>query len=187
MSDDSDKRAPKPFEPPPWEKDQFEELRRRREEAEAAEKAERQLLAGEAAELARAREASEKAVDAMDDPIAGRDMAVSEADVAAAQKTAEADAKRDGGADLDPRVVDAMLIQLSGEDTSALKPMKRAGMWVGYVVGAVGVVCLVLTIVSLVIFSKSGAQVYGFGAAMLGVIGIFCGGVAVWLYYLSKR
>jgi hypothetical protein len=36
MSDTSGKRVPKPFEPPPWERDAFEELKRKREADEAA-------------------------------------------------------------------------------------------------------------------------------------------------------
>jgi hypothetical protein len=36
MSEDSDKRAPRTFEPPPWERDAFEELARKREAQEAA-------------------------------------------------------------------------------------------------------------------------------------------------------
>jgi hypothetical protein len=187
MSDGTDNRAPKPFEPPPWEREQFEELRRRREEAEAAQRSadEAEMVREEGPELEAAAALAELAVEQMREPIAGHEVAVSSEEAAAQEASGQERAEKEKN--LDPRVADAMILQLSAEDPNALKPVKRASMWFAYVVAAVAVLCTGLMVVSLVVFLRDGSTVFGFGAAMLGVIGVFCGGVAAWLYFLAKR
>ncbi len=183
MSDASDRPEKKAFEPPPWEAEQFEALRKKRE-AEEASRADAVADALEAVGGAdEVREDAAEAAEEMAAPLAGRDMSVSDEDVAAAEAEAEDRSRRE----LDPRVVDAMLVQLQGETPDVLRPVKTASKNVAYGVAVVTAVLAVLTVVSLVLSFRTSAMVYGFGAAMLGVLTIFCGGVAAWLFVLTRR
>lgn len=89
MSDTSGKRAPKPFEPPPWERDAFEELKRKREADEAAarerEEAQAQVRAAEAIKAQAAAAKADK-----EDPVVKQARLLAAAELAKEQGVATA-------------------------------------------------------------------------------------------------
>lgn len=151
MSDNPVKRTPKQFEPPPWERDAFEELARKRqaEEAAALEMAEARAAAA-AAEAIKARAEAiaktgdEDAVVAQARLLAQAELlkeetaAPSTADVAAGDTSPGQAPKAGSGGDgaakpaIDDRKVDEMLAVLSMEEPK----LKRGGMF-GLVAGVV--------------------------------------------------
>jgi hypothetical protein len=106
MSDNPAKRVPRTFEPPPWERDAFEELARKREAEEAAAREAGELAAQlRAAEALKAQAAAKKGDEA---PVVAAARALAEAELAKEQGGAAAtvveDAKAGEPADAAPVV-----------------------------------------------------------------------------------
>lgn len=118
---DVPRREPRKFEPPPWETEAFEELRRRKEQ----ERAERELEA--ALEQARlAAQAASRPVPEQPAPVAPAE------DAAAAGETPQAP----GG--IDERQIDQMLIQLSLEEPKATEQISAVSTVVAAAMAAGG-------------------------------------------------
>jgi len=164
---DAGRRTPKPFEPPPWERDQFDELARRKAE-EAA-----RLEAAAAAER-EAVQAAAAALTASEEPAAVPEEGV---------VTAEQDAAAAGKPAVDQVKLDAMLLELSGQEPSAVREVHRAGAIAAWVLAAFGSVMLGLGIVLLV---RGGQQALA-GSGIIAAVGLFVIGFAIWLGYRASR
>ncbi|MCX8006584.1 MAG: hypothetical protein N3B11_00500 [Coriobacteriia bacterium] len=129
--DNPPRREPRKFEPPPWERDAFEELRRRKEQ----ERAERELQEA----LERARQA------AAQPPAPPPQSAESEKPPPSQQEAAEA-------AGLDERAVERMLIQLSLEEPKATTHVATLANAVAAAMAAAG---LGFVVWSAVLFART--------------------------------
>jgi hypothetical protein len=183
VSDDAERRQRRQFEPPPWERDGFEALARRH------------AVAGQGAE-----EASESPAE----PQPGAEPAVGVVTpVGREPKAAPV---------MDDRKVAAMLIELSGEEGSAKRPVVQAGKAAAIALVAIGVMMMVLAAVlalrSLSPVSQAGAGTSasvsgvetvateagggaategGIGAAVIAVLGVFVAGFAGWMWVRANR
>jgi hypothetical protein len=168
MSDEAGRRDRRKFEPPPWERGQFEELARLKAEEEAR----------QAAAMAVLREKAQEAAGVVEADMAP-DAGVTEfrpvetpTPVAAKVRPVVEDVK-----------LDAMLIELSGEERSALHEFRRAGTVAAWVLASIGAVVLGFGIVLLVRGGAAGLA----GAGMIIAVGLFVIGFAVWLGYRASR
>ena len=170
MTDSSHKRAPRVFEPPPWERDAFEELARKREAQEAADRE----LAEATARMRAAEAARAKAAAAGDDPVVAKARMLAEAELARAGgegagspeameptaveapaelespevKPAVAAVPADGGevlSGLDEAEVEQMLARLSLEEPKAHATHDLA-VWAGVLLVALGLAMFVMSI-----------------------------------------
>ena len=148
MSDDAGRRERKSFEPPPWERDQFEELARLKAEEQERQAAEEQARPGTAL--------------AVTDPGDG--------------ETADHERPEDVK-------IQAMLLELSVEEPSAVREVRRAGVVASYVLSAAGAAVLGLGIVLVV---QGGARGLA-GSSMVVMAGAFVIGFAAWLWYRASR
>ena len=165
MSDNSGKRAPRTFEPPPWERDAFEELARKREaeEATARETAEARAQLQVAEALKAQAAAAAKVGD--EDPVVARARLLAATELAKEQDAATAPVTtQDGGtgggveaatpADesitpvapgIDDRKVAEMLAVLSVQEPKA-KSSGIFGLVAGILLAVLGVGMIVLSV-----------------------------------------
>lgn len=162
MSDDG-RRVPRTFEPPPWERDQFEELARRKAE-EAAQRA---------AEAAVVQESVP--------PATQESMPAAQAGTGDAAAASAADEKERPV--IDQAKIDAMVLELAGQDRPVVHEIKRFGRYAAWVLTSVGVVILGLGVVLAV---RGGTQGLA-GAGMVVTVGVFVIGFAVWLGFRAGR
>lgn len=207
MSDDG-KRAKPRFEPPPWERDAFEELARKREEAEQAER--------EAAEALRA--AQERLAEAGESPVdpaqararwveqasAARESAPEDAPVAqppaapaqpapaqapAAQESAAPEAPAPApaapAAQLDERKVSAMLIELKATEPSVHRMIGPTAKGASVVMGVIGTGVFIAGLVGL--FKTAGNLMAMSAAGMTLAIGAMFVGTAIWIWIRATR
>ena len=144
MSDNADKRAPRTFEPPPWERDAFEGLARKRE-AEAEEVAARE--SAEAQKLLQTTEAlNAQAADASVPAAVKVEELIAEGGVSA----------RDG---IEEAKVAEMLAGLSLEEPR-MEASGHAGVAAGAVLGALGLGMIGISVWLLVV-GQQGATALG--------------------------
>jgi hypothetical protein len=171
MSDDAERRERKTFEPPPWERDQFEELAR--------------LKAGEqerqAAEEAACRESV--AAEARADENAAQPSGETKVAGGPPEGTASVPAEKPKPAVVEDAKLQAMLLELSGEEHSAVQEVRRAGVVAAGALATAGSVILGLGAVLLI---RGGDQGFA-GAGMIAAVGMFVIGFAVWLGYRAGR
>lgn len=171
MSDDAERRERKTFEPPPWERDQFEELARLKageQERQAAEEAAcRESVAAEA-------RADENAAQP------GGETAVASGPPEGA---APVPAEKQKPVAVEDVKLQAMLLELSGEERSALIEMRRAGTFAAYGLGAAGVIVLALGVVLVFQGGTKGLA----GSGTIVAVGMFVIGFAAWLWYRADR
>jgi len=162
------REAKKPFEPPPWEQDQFEELARRKErEVPLAEKDE----SSEGVE----EQGSEPALLA-----AGGQTVVQDPTREPAPKAGPGTA-----ADEDLRV-EQMLLVLKNEEPPFGAQIWRFAVAAAAVLGAVGVLMLIWGVVAIVGASRSGAMGW-LGGGILVAFGIGFVGVGGWIAFRTLR
>ncbi len=150
MGGDTKRGERREFEPPPWEKDQFEQLARRK--AAESEAGSGETVAEESREAEVVESLPEAAPDADAPP-------------------------------LDTRVVDAMLVQLSGQEGSALKPVARASRGLAAGLAVIGSAMVIAGGVAAARVAGAGAGTVGaLGAGMVVVFGGLIIGAAVWLW-----
>jgi hypothetical protein len=181
MSDDPSRKQPKGFEPPPWEREQFEELARRRAaqaDADAAAAAE-----AAAAVVAAVEEAPSEA-SAIEEPVPEPVGKIEEP----AREAVAADAPPEHEA-VDPRKVTAMLMELSAEEGPTMAPVRQAGKAFAGVVGGAGAAMLVLAVFTgmTAAGAETGADVAGTGAVFIAVFGLMAVGAAAWLWIRADR
>lgn len=151
------RREPNRFEPPPWERDAFEEISKRRD----AEQADEELT--EAAEVLLGEEKPAEAVPA---PVAPAPQAQVPA--------------------VDEARVQAMLAQLAATERTSGKTVLRVSMGSAAVVGLVGLLLVAWGVAAIAGSSKSG-QVGTIGGAVLLLFGALFFGVAVWIVVRTLR
>jgi hypothetical protein len=207
VSDGFDFRPPPPrrekrqFEPPPWEKEQFEELARQRAEQE---RAERERAEQERAEQAEAAERERAGSDAQAAAEAAHEIAAVElggeagevaaeaaapAGVSAGERSATAEPAVDAAAEPKPQVdekrVAMMMLELKAEEPDALE-----GVWLINIAAGIAVTLIGLAIAVWGLFA--------FGNRSLGTIGVLGGFVMLmfgvgfiaagaWLVYRAMR
>jgi hypothetical protein len=164
MSDEAGRRERKTFEPPPWERDQFEELARRKMQEQERRAIEEPARPGSA--LVVADPGDEETTDGE---------RVEGADQAPAEKP-----KPPGVEELK---FQAMLLELSVEERSGAREVRHAGMAASYVLSAAGAVVLALGIYMV---SRGGPQGL-VGSSMIVIAGVFVIGFAAWLWYRASR
>jgi membrane-bound ClpP family serine protease len=164
------RRQPRQFEPPPWEKDQFEALARERAEQERAKREAAFAAAAAAAEQeAREKEASGSEPDVVEPD--GRGSAPEEGLVARVE--------------LDERQVELMMMGLREEEPPALQAMWLVNLIAGSLVGLVGLALGAWGLAALLNAKLGGAGKLG-GMVMV-VFGLAFIGIGGWLVYRALR
>jgi hypothetical protein len=192
-------RHPRTFEPPPWEREQFDELARRRAEEEAAAErtaaaaaaaAQREGPAPEEGAAAEERPATEEgagpeerpaAVEAQPAPVQAAAVDPTPADAADADATAAA--PRTSGPEA--AEVELMLVGLAAEE-----PKVMANAWIAWLVAAVlfalvGVSVLYLGIVGLI--RNHGSATASAWSLMMDVSALAVLAAAVWMLVRALR
>jgi hypothetical protein len=153
MSDDAERRRPPQFEPPPWERDRFEELARQRAIADRA-----------------AATGTDETADEVSPACAEPATAVTPTQDTEGTKAAPA---------LDERKVQAMLIQLSGQEGPATRPVAEAGKVTAIILVAVG---MAMVVFGAVLASRAAAIEGRIGAAVIVLLGALVTGFAAWMW-----
>ena len=189
MADQSHRRSAKPFEPPPWEKEQFEELARERERAAQA-AAEAEAAAAQAvAEAAAEHEQAEEQSSAPERPAEPAAVAAGAApkDEKPVEASPSVDTSEESGEDGlgDPRV-DAMLMMLKAEEPDTVSGIWKVGMVAGAFLAMMGLVLVVWAGVALARTLEAGPTAY-LGAGIMGLMGAGLVALGVWLIVRSLR
>jgi len=159
MGEPSGRREPKRFEPPPWERDQFEQLEKKRSEHEAPTTDAEGTPGGEGQPT----ETGERP-----------------------QGTARHESGPAPEAELDPVMLDEMMFQLRAEEPSATSGLWKVGLAAAAVMLAVGAVMMVWGIVAL--RTTKGAGATGtMGASILLLFGGVFVAITVWTAIRSYR
>ena len=165
------REAKKPFEPPPWEKAQFEELARRKEAERVAAEAISGAVAVQAPTAATTPGASQEAGGVPSD---------------AAQATESPPAAQEGVAiEEDPRIA-AMMIELKSEEPSFGRELWRVSIVAGAIVAAIGAVFMVWGVVAIVATRRAGVT-GSIGGLILLVFGLMFFGVGAWIVFRTLR
>lgn len=181
---DQEKREARKFEPPPWEKDAFEALARKKSEEQEALELAAGAHAAAGVPTGALAEAVAAELAALESTGTGADTNVApeaEAPVAEAAKAA----KPAAGA-IDDKQVEAMLLNLSMEETSDPGPVKlvaRVASVLTFIAGA-GMVIAGLTAIPADAASRTPVVLMGSGA--LSVFGLCFAGMAVWVWIRSN-
>lgn len=156
------KVAPRAFEPPPWEREAFEALARKRVEEQAALEA-----------LA----AAERAASGSEAGAAGADAPAGDAPAAEpAQPAAPA---------VDDRQVQVMLMELGREETTPTRSVQLIARIAAVITGLIGAGMLAGGIFAL---QKAGGSTVGvMGSGALSVFGMCFFGMAAWVWVRSNR
>ena len=170
------RREPKkPFEPPPWEQEQFEDLARRREQQRASQ----EPLMTDAGIEAVAEEpigpASQEAPAVAPQPTGAGAPGEPPADTP----------KRKVPAEDDPRV-EAMMAVLRSEEPAFGAEMWKGSVAAGFVLALVGVVLVVWGVFAASVAKRTG-MLGLLGGGILVVFGLLFTGVGVWLVYRTLR
>jgi hypothetical protein len=173
MSDDAGRRVRKTFEPPPWERDQFERLARLKVEEQERQAAEEAAWRESVLAAARAHDSAERQDD--------EGVIAQGPDVAGATTASASDKAKPVG--VDEVKIQAMLLELSVEDRPVLREFRRAGAIAAGVLGLAGSIVLVLGIVLMIQGGTKGLV----GAGMIAATGMLVVGFAVWLGYRAGR
>ena len=166
-----DRREARTFEPPPWERDQFEQQQREREEREAAERAAREAL------LAQQEAASAEAAAAV--------AAEGGAGGAETGESSEATSGAAPAAEVDEKRVALMMLELRAEEPPGLEGAWAVNLSAGVVVGIVGFACGVWGALAL---TKGNLPPAGLlGGFVLVAFGLGFLGVGGWLVFKALR
>lgn len=167
MGDSTERKVPPGFEPPPWEREQFEELARRREQQQA--EPEEQSPAG-----------------AQGESPPGETL--SSTGTAAGSQTE----KKSHGGDpaettppLDDKMVDALMVQLRAEEPPAEGPLWRAGIFFAIFMTAIGIALSIWGVAALVRTSDS--QIGVAAASILLIFGAAFVGLGIWTAVRSLK
>jgi hypothetical protein len=176
MDDRPNRRPPNSFEPPPWERAQFEELERRREEARQEDELATALAAQDAVPV-QAAQAEEEAP------------AVAPQSEATAQTAPPPVATANPGADppagIDDKAVEAMLLQLRAEEPAHDESLWKVSLAFSGFSAVIGSILLVWGAAALMRTGSSAAGMIG-GAILLAFGGLFVG-IGAWLAARSLK
>lgn len=172
MMDTSNKREAGQFEPPPWEREQFEELRRRRQEQERLE----QLAASEVVPE------EQPPGTELQPAETARDAEVSQEDVASDQRMKEKPS-REG---TDEKMMAAMLLQLQAEEPARNEALWKIGIVFSVGATAIGLVLLTWGIVAMVRTGSLGATGVVGSTILMAFGGLFVG-LGIWTAVRSLK
>jgi hypothetical protein len=165
-----EKRAPKPFEPPPWEKDAFEELEKRRVD--------------DASELQATNEPQVAVEPQAVEP--GPVVPVVPAPAAAGMHVATADAGVEATEPLPEAEMLELMARLAEEEPKPGQAYWLAGAAVGLFLVALGGVLLIWATAAFVGSMRTGV-IGKFGGTGLGVFGVFFVSTGVWMLYRTLK
>lgn len=171
-----DRREAKKFEPPPWERDSFDELARQRAD-EAAE----EDLARAINELTGAE--SEAAGDAQPE---GRADAVPEEQVGPAESVEANEEKTGTAGEIDQAQLTEMLANLSIEEPSSVRDVYRLGVLGALASIAVGVMLLVWGVVAFIRSTRDG-QANAIETSVFGSAGMAFIGIGAWIVVRTRN
>ncbi len=186
-----ERREAKRFEPPPWERDQFEELARQRAEQEA----EQARLQAEA-QAALAQEQAAAAERTMQQPLEPAPGAVSAAQTIDAETVADDNAPPAAGSPTTMAEVSGpeeaqlteMLAGLAQEEPPAAEAYWKVNVAIGSVVVVIGLMFVVWAVTALVGAAKSGVVgVFGGSVLLIFGVGFMGGGVYVVVKNLRQQ
>lgn len=172
-----DKRPKKEFVPPPWEREQFEQLARKRAEKEEAARVAREALAKTEAARQDSLFAQPGAVE----------QTVLKADAERAitpAAEAPADVAGPGGAIEDE--TDEMLWELKAEEPKVLRGAWKLGIGIGAVIGFLGMTLTLWGMIASARFARSGPGAL-LGAGIIAVMGLVFLALAAWMVVRSLR
>jgi len=172
MTDTPNRRTPKNFEPPPWERDQFEELAKRREEVRK--EAELEAALGELQAQAAEEHPQQPVVPAPEAQAAPAGQGAPDSPVSARENGADQE-----GSGLDERLLDAMFVQLRAEEHEREGSLWKVGLVFSAVSALIGSVLVVWGIAALVRAGSETAGMIG-GITLLMFGGLFVG-VGAWM------
>jgi len=185
VSDGFDFRPPPPrrearrFEPPPWEREQFERLARERAEQEAAE---RELAAKLAADgAAREPESAETSADAPARAVAAEQVA----DVPSAPASSAPPASAGPKPELDEKHVARLMLELRAEEPRLLTGAWMVGLGSGLVLALAGFVLAAWG--GFALSNSRLGQLGKLGGGILIVFGIGFVGTGGWLIFRALR
>lgn len=174
------RRERKTFEPPPWERDQYEDLARKQGGEAPLETevlhAQPPITGDETAVNACGRAAE-------NEPLGGEPGVLKEG-TAAQQATTQGEGKKSNS--LNERKVAAMLIDLQVEEPPALREVWKVAMVAAMVVGVIGAVLVMWGVAALVMAPKTG-QIGLIGGLVLLFFGAGFIGGGVWLAERTLR
>lgn len=184
------KREAKTFEPPPWEKDQFERLARQRSAQEAAERAAAEVLIERqpqepAAEPAGPTASGEAPVGTVEPEVAGAERSTEGSRTQRPTEAAAAPNPARTSGHVDEAQLAVMMMGLRAEEPPAL-----GGAWVialvsAIVMGAVGIVLLIWGVVAL---TRSNLGAIGtMGGSVLLLFGVIFMGACIWIGLRTLR
>ena len=182
------RREARTFEPPPWEKDQFERLAKERSAQGAAERAAAEVLTeGQDAASEPAQEVGvvEAPTVAVDTDAVGAEKSAPEPGLSDSPLGSAAPSSRHSGGHVDEAQLAAMLAGLRAEEPPAM-----AGAWVIALISAMvmGAVGLVLVIWGIVALTRTGLGPAGTMAGMvLLAFGLIFLGACAWLGLRTLR
>lgn len=167
------RKAPKQFEPPPWEREAFEELAQRRGEQEVADAS------------AVAISTDEHAPDRLADVLAAQPKTTT---VAAVEASASRERPASSAA-VDEAQVLEMLVGLKAQEPTQNRVLSTAGLAVAALCGVMGTISIVWALAAGFKASKatSNGDVAAFGAVVLGLFGMLFIGLAGWLWFKVMR
>jgi hypothetical protein len=169
MSDEV--RDPRSFEPPPWEADQFEELRRRREAEQAVrERAERLAAEAGVQPAERGTESETETEDAGKPP------------ERVSRKT-----PRTVDEGPDPAEVDMMMMGLAAEEPDVAQPFRVVGFVIAAIVALVGAATTIAGIWGLVAQAGRGGVMGSLAAWVVIAFGLLLVAGGGWLTVLSMK
>jgi hypothetical protein len=166
----TERRAPKPFEPPPWERDAFEELKRKQaEEGPPAAAEERE---------------EDQAPSTV--PTAPASAEQSGREPEQVKETAPGSQEPDDGAEVDEAQVIEMLAGLAEEDPARPQGYFTVAFGAGLLMVAIGGVLVIWAMAALVSSRQTG-WVGQWSGAGLGLFGAFFLGMGVWMLYRTLK
>jgi hypothetical protein len=170
------RRPPRRFEPPPWERDQFEQRAREQaeREREAAEAAERERAAREAADLA---EASRWEIEQVE----------SDEGETSAEPIEAAEGKRQVGIDgrVDDSLMEQLILGLKAEETPTLGGVWVLAVWAGAILVLVGIAVGAWGVT--VVVNPSLGSTGKIGGMVLLVMCMTFMGIGAWMGYRALR
>lgn len=180
------RREAKTFEPPPWERDAFDDLARKKAEEDAAtEAAEAAALTAEAAE-------PPAAGPQLDVPPLVAPAEESRAEVPAPVQPEPAESGQQGqqGAErtkLDEARVIEMLADLRSEEPQVKGTFEKIGLFGAFATGLIGIVLLFWAMAAFVAGSRHPGPVAFFGGSVLALFGAMFIGLAFWVAARTLR
>lgn len=173
MMDISNKREAGQFEPPPWEREQFEELQRRRQEQDRLEQASEHVAAP----------VEQTPIVEPQPNMAAREDEASPEEVVSKEPQTESPPRETGA---DDKMMAAMLLQLQAEEPARNEALWKIGIVFSIGAIAIGLVLLVWGFVAMVRTGSLGATGVVGSTILMAFGGLFVG-LGIWTAVRSLK